>query len=120
MRPLLYLSTALGLMALAFWAYRENYATQGTLREITRLRTEIADLSEALAMQRAEWAYLNRPERLRDLVALNFDRLPLLPLEPGQFQAVDRVAMPPPPPAAGLSDAVDVSGELLPVEEDPL
>ncbi len=119
MRPLLYLSTAIGLMTLVFWAYRENYATQATLREITRLRGEIADLSEALAMQRAEWAYLNRPERLRDLVALNFDRLPLLPLDPGQFQALDSVAMPPPPSVSGLSMPVDVSGELTAVE-DPL
>lgn len=118
MRPLLYLSTALMLMALAFWAYRENYATQAQLREIARLRAEIADLSEALAMQRAEWAYLNRPERLRDLVALNFERVPLLPLDPLQFQAVDRVAMPPPPSV--IDAPVDVSGELPLVEEDPL
>ncbi len=118
MRPLLYLATVLGLMGLAFWAYRENYATQAQLREISRLRAEIADLSEALSMQRAEWAYLNRPERLRDLVALNFDRVPLLPLDPLQFQSVDRVSDPPPPSA--IDAPVDVSGTLPPAEEEPL
>jgi hypothetical protein len=119
MRPLVYLATALGLMALVFWAYRENYATQASLREIGRLQAEIADLREALAMQRAEWAYLNRPERLRDLVALNFDRLPLLPLEPGQFQPVGRLALPPPPLPPLLLDPVATAGEL-PAAEEPL
>jgi hypothetical protein len=121
MRLLLFVLTVFGLMGLAFWAYRENYATQAQLREIARLRSEIADLSEALAVQRTEWAYLNRPDRLRDLVALNFDRVPLLPLDPLQFQPVDRVTPPPRPSVLdGLDDgAVDISGEL-PVEEDPL
>jgi hypothetical protein len=120
MRPLIAVLTLLGIMALAFWAYRENYATQASLREMDRLRAEIADLREALALQKAEWAYLNRPERLRDLVALNFERLPLLPLAPGQFRAVGDVALPPPPlPALPGLDPVDVTG-MLPETEEPL
>lgn len=122
MRAFLTAATFLILMALAFWAYRENYQTQQALREMDALQREIADLRDALAVQRAEWAYLNRPERLRDLVTMNFDRLPLLPLDPGQFQAVDRVAMPPPPALAGtgIDGAVDVMGTLPEGEEDPL
>ena len=122
MRPFLLVFTALTLMALAFWAYRENYATQAALREMQRLQAEVAQLRESLTLQKAEWAYLNRPDRLRDLVALNFERLPLLPLEPGQFQAVADLAMPPPPPPIfdrPLDLApLDVQG-ILP-EEDPL
>jgi hypothetical protein len=122
MRALLTVATFLILMALAFWAYRENYQTQQALREMDALQREIADLRDALAVQRAEWAYLNRPERLRDLVTMNFDRLPLLPLDPAQFQPVDRVAMPPPPALAetAIDGAVDVMGTLPPAEEDPL
>ena len=33
MRSLIFVFTALGVFALAFWAYRENYATQQVLRE---------------------------------------------------------------------------------------
>jgi hypothetical protein len=120
MRPLIAVLTLLSIMALAFWAYRENYATQATLREMKALQQEIGDLREALTLQKAEWAYLNRPERLRDLVALNFERVPLLPLDPTQFRKVADVAMPLPPlPFPPDLNAVDVSG-TLPENEEPL
>lgn len=118
MRPLLLFLTSAALMALAFWAYRENYATQAVLREMEVLQADIAHLQESLAVQRAEWAYLNRPERLRDLVALNFERVPLLPLDPGQFQPVAEVALPLPPSPLQELMPVDTFGTLT--EEDPL
>ena len=67
MRPFLFILSAMVLMSLAFWAYRENYATQRALKDVSNLNQEIADLREALSQQRAEWAYLNRPDRLREL-----------------------------------------------------
>ena len=66
------------------------------LKDVARLNAEIADLREALSIQRAEWAYLNRPDRLRDLVNLNFAALELLPMSPDQFGAVAEVAYPDP------------------------
>ena len=96
MRAVLYALTFLAVIALGFWAYRENYATQQALRDVARLQDEIADLGEALAMQRAEWAYLNNPARLRDLAGLNFEKLGLMPMEPGQFGSVGQVAYPVP------------------------
>ncbi len=96
MRALLYTLGFLAVIALGFWAYRENYATQAVLREVRTLQGEIAGLREALAVQKAEWAYLNRPDRLRELVALNFDALLLLPMEPQQFASPDQVARPAP------------------------
>ena len=113
MRPVLYVTTFLAVMALAFWAYRENYATQRSLREVADLQSDITTLREALSTQRAEWAYLNRPDRLRDLTSLNFDRLGLLPLVPEQFGQVDQTAYPPsqvPDDMPIVADAVNVSG----------
>jgi hypothetical protein len=94
MRPVLYVLSFLGLIALGFWAYRENYATQAALKEVESLQRQIVGLREALSVQRAEWAYLNRPDRLRDLATVNFDRLGLLPMEPGQFGSAAQVAYP--------------------------
>ncbi len=108
MRTIFLIVSALGLVGLAFWAYRENYATQGTFREVSKLQTEIADLREELGVLRAEWAYLNRPDRLRELAEINFDRLRLLPLQAHQFGRIDEVAYPDPTlgPIVGVIDVV--------------
>lgn len=95
MRALLYALCFLSLAGMAFWAYRENYATQDALKRISALQDEIGTLRDSLAVQRAEWAYLNRPERLRDLAARNFDRLGLMPLDASQFARAGDVAYPP-------------------------
>ena len=96
MRPLLYVLSFLAVMALGFWAYRENYSTQDALGEVSDLQNDIANLRESLTVQRAEWAYLNRPQRLRDLAMINFDRLGLLAMEPSQFGTAAMIVFPPP------------------------
>jgi hypothetical protein len=105
MRPIIYVMGFLGLIGLGSWAYRENYATQDALRQVSDLQDEIALLRESLAVQRAEWAFLNRPDRLRELVTLNFDRLGLFPMEPTQFGAASDIAYPAPDALLGPPDA---------------
>ena len=97
MRNFIYLATALSVMGLAFWAYRVNYETQDLQGELRALNREIASLHEGLSVLRAEWAYLNRPDRLRELVELNFDRLQLLPQESGQVIDLGNIDYPKPP-----------------------
>ena len=112
MRALIYLLTFSAVIASGFWAYRENYATQQALKDVSKLNSEIADLREALSIQRAEWAYLNRPDRLRELSTINFDRLGLLPLEPEQFGLTSQIAYPMPDLALPAMDGVvDVSNQ---------
>ena len=109
MKSLLYVLTALSVIGLAFWAYQENYKTQQALGDAERLQRQIADARERLNVLRAEWAYLNRPDRLLDLAEINFDRLGLLPFAPEQFGRVDQVAYPQEPEKLSLGNAVDVS-----------
>lgn len=108
MRTFMYILTVSAVIALAFWAYRENYATQAALSETRELRHQILEAHERLSVLKAEWAYLNRPDRLQDLAQINFDRLGLLPLRPEQFGHVDQVAYPPAAPV-DFSTAVEVA-----------
>lgn len=94
MRGIILTLSIIAIMGLGFWAYRENYRTQAELAEVRSLQTEIGDLRESLSVLNAEWAYLNRPDRLRELADLNFERLGLLPLEPEQFGEVAQVTYP--------------------------
>ncbi len=91
MKVFVYTVIFLMVIAQGFWAYTENYETQKSLAEAKRLQIEIANARASLGVLHAEWAYLNRPDRLRDLVDMNFDRLQLLPLRPEQFGKVAEV-----------------------------
>ena len=116
MKTFLYIIVTLSVVGLAFWAYRENYATQQALAETSKLHRDIRAAHARLAVLRAEWAYLNRPDRLRELADLNFDRLQLLPLRPDQFGLVDQVPYPP-APVLPVTNPIDVSSANAPTEE---
>ncbi|MGI9368056.1 MAG: cell division protein FtsL [Ruegeria sp.] len=92
MKSVLYVLTALAVFGLALWAYQENYRTQQVLKETQKLQRQIGSAQARLAVLRAEWAYLNRPDRLRELADLNFERLGLLPLRAEQFGRADKIA----------------------------
>ena len=109
MRGFLYVLTAAGVIALAFWAYRETHKTQSAMSELRELQREIGALREAVAVQRAEWAWLNRPDRLRLLAEANFATLRLMPLRPDQFGEIEQIAFPPPPPLPDLPDLPDTA-----------
>lgn len=94
MRSLFIGISAAFVMLLAVWAYQQNYRTQAALREVRELRADIAELRERAGVLRAEWAWLNRPERLSALADLNFDRLGLLPLRPEHFGRISQVVFP--------------------------
>ncbi len=95
MRILIYIMCSALVVAVAYWAYTENYTTQASNRRVDELHRQIAKENEAISILRAEWAYLNRPERLAELADLNFERLQLVPLAAQHFAELDTIPMPP-------------------------
>lgn len=111
MRPVLWISAAVLVGVAATWVYRVNYAAQSALDRVVALEREIAREREALEVLSAEWAYLNRPARMRALVEAQGETLALSPLAPEQFGAVARIAYPPEPdPPATVAPAAMLPG----------
>ncbi|WP_206019230.1 cell division protein FtsL [Roseovarius spongiae] len=116
MRGFLYVMSALAVIALAYWAYHENYRTQHAQAKAEALENRIALARQRLRVLNAEWAYLNRPDRLRELAEINFGRLRLMPLQPYQFGRIDQVAYPPVETPMVFNNPVEVSEQP---EEQP-
>ena len=91
MRSFVYILTFACLVGLAFWAYQENIKTKNVIAKTEQLQKEIGISRARLSILKAEWAYLNRPDRLTELVDLNFDRLQLVPLRASNFLEVDEI-----------------------------
>ena len=91
MRSFIYSITFASLVGLAFWAYQENIKTKNVIAHTEKLQKEIGITRARLSILRAEWAYLNRPDRLTELVDLNFPRLLLVPLRASNFLEVDEI-----------------------------
>lgn len=125
MRGFIYVMAFLGLLGVGAWAYSENYDMRAQQRLSADLQAGIGALRDAIATQRAEWAYLSRPDRLRELVNLNFDRLELMPMEPAQLGSARAIAYPPPsaqsilPLDLDLSQSVSVAAVPDADPEDP-
>ncbi len=120
MKGLLYLLAGASFLGLGFWAYQENYATQTSLRELRDLNRQIGAAHARINMLNAEWAYLNRPDRLRDLVNINYQRLMLVPLMPESFDSMGRIPMAP-EEYVPLLDMTQVSSDMGPRDgEEPL
>ncbi len=85
MRWVLHLFAFAALVAVASWSFSVTYRTKDALRDVARLNRDIAAEREALAVLRAEWAWLNAPDRLTALVAAHGAPLGLEPLTPERF-----------------------------------
>lgn len=112
----------LAVVVAAAWAYNVNYQTKTALARVDRLHARIAAEREAVDVLRVEWAYLNAPDRLARLVAMNNDRLDLVPMGPQHFDEVAAIPFPPNPapqapdePEAEAPALVEAAPEAPPV-----
>ena len=78
----------LGLVALAYVIYQVKYEARGLDSEMASLGKRIDEERDALAVLRAEWSLLNRPERIERLAQ---KYLKLAPARPSQLLTVNTV-----------------------------
>jgi cell division protein FtsL len=79
----------LGLVALAYVIYEVKYEARGLDEGIAGLKKDIESERDAVAVLRAEWSLLNRPERIQRLAE---KYLKLAPAQPHQLVTLDTVS----------------------------
>jgi cell division protein FtsL len=79
----------LGLVALAYVIYQVKYEARGLDAEIASIGKKIDEERDAIAVLRAEWSLLNRPERIERLAQ---KYLKLAPAKPLQLVTIDTVS----------------------------
>ena len=78
----------LGLVALAYVIYQVKYEARALDERIAVLHKDIEKERDTLAVARAEWSLLNRPERIERLAK---KYLKLAPANPQQLVILDEV-----------------------------
>jgi len=95
---------AVVVVVLAVSLYRAKTEAQETRKHIATLEKELRETRRAISAREAEIAYLERPERLREIAR---SRLNLTPVQTGQLKSLDELKeSPEQTPAAPQSGAV--------------
>ena len=99
------------IVALVFAAadvYKIKFESTRQAQRVVKLRMEIRREHDAIAALRAEWAKLDNPGRIQDLVRRH---LPLKPVEGRQFDTLDN--LPERPADAAPVEQPDAIGTLI-------
>jgi len=101
MRPAVFVSLFLaGVLSLALFALK--YQVQDLEDELVKLNRSIFADQEAIHVLKAEWSYLNNPERLRSLVHRH---LGMKPVTPDQLATISDL-----PPRSAATESMDDAG----------
>lgn len=96
------------LVAAASYVYKIKFESTRQAELLAKLRTEIRQEQDAIAVLRAEWSKLNAPARVQDLASRH---LRLKPIDPRQYDSLRD--LPERPPDLVPADATDPIGSLL-------
>ena len=94
MKTVLYLFAGMLVVFAASWTYKVNYQVQDAEDRVASLQRAINRERSSIAVLGAEWAYLNRPERLRALSEAYYNELRLMPIDATHFASIKDVPMP--------------------------
>ena len=95
MKHFLYLLAGVVVVLAASWTYKVNYQVQEAEDRVAALQRQINRERSKIAVLGAEWAYLNRPERLRALAETYYAELRLMPIDASHFASISEVPLPP-------------------------
>ena len=76
------------LIIAAAWVYKIKFESTLQAERVSKLRAEIRRERDAIAMLRAEWSQLDRPDRIQRLAQRH---LTLKPVEVAQFDTLDKL-----------------------------
>lgn len=103
MRQFLFLCAALVALGTAGATYKVNYLVQEAESRVNHLVGAIDKEREALGILEAEWAYLNRPERLRALAEAYYLELRLTSINASHFVKLKDLGAPNQNPDLGVA-----------------
>jgi len=106
MKNFFYLLAGVVVVLAASWTYKVNYQVQEAEERVASLQREINRERSKIAVLGAEWAYLNRPERLRALAETYYTELRLMPIDASHFANISEVPLPPDEIAAAVQQIV--------------
>jgi cell division protein FtsL len=101
------------LVLAAAYVYRIKFDATVQAERLARLRGELRHERDKIAALRAEWEQLDSPARIETLAKRH---LPLRPISPTQFDALDRL---PERPAQDLAARADPIGGIIENLEQP-
>ena len=81
------------IAVLAIGLYLVKYSVQDVQRNVATLKAELATEKESLHLLNAEWAYLNRPDRLRNLSDRHLDLVAIDSRQIGQVSVLPAAAV---------------------------
>jgi cell division protein FtsL len=112
---LLHLLVIAALVAAASYVYHIKFDSTQRAERVVKLRSEIRRERESIAALRAESAKLENPARLQGLAVRH---LTLKPIDPVQFDPLDK--LPERPPSLVPPDSTDPIGALIDISEADL
>lgn len=78
----------LAMVSLSVLLYAINYQADSAERAGNALRRQIVQEQEAIRVLRAEWSYLNQPDRLQELSSKYLDLQPATAQQVGSFDSI--------------------------------
>ncbi len=93
MRVIGLLFPVLVVLCFALWAYQEHGLTRDVSTRVDELKSELGQTEDLLSFLEHEWAYLNRPDRLKELVNQHFAELRLSAVTHADFRMAESIPL---------------------------